>query len=287
MISVMQQAVPALSTRRLCTLAGVSRSWYYARPLVQPGAEAIALRSAIECLTLEFPGYGYRRVTHALARDGWEVNQKRVLRIMREESLLCQLARHFVVTTDSQHGWRRYPNLMKDRTIDQLDEVWVSDITYIRLPTAFCYVAAILDACSRRCVGWELSRRIDTSLTLAALERALWTRRPAPGLIHHSDQGVQYASGAYVACLEAAGAQISMASRGNPYENAKAERFFRTLKSEEVYLKNYETYEEAASNIGEFIEEVYNTKRLHSALGYVPPAEFEAGYARLKEELSN
>jgi len=281
MIGVMQQAVPELSTRRLCTLAGVSRSWYYARPLVQPAAEAIALRSAIECLTLEFPGYGYRRVSHALARDGWEVNHKRVLRIMREESLLCQIARQFVPTTDSQHGWRRYANLIRDLTIDQLDQVWVSDITYIRLPTAFCYLAAILDACSRRCVGWELSRWIDTSLTLAALEHALWTRRPAPGLIHHSDQGVQYASGEYVARLQAAGAQISMASRGNPYENAKAERFFGTLKSEQVYLKNYETYEEAAANIGEFIEDVYNTKRLHSALGYRPPAEFEAGYARL------
>jgi putative transposase len=282
MISVMQQEVPELSTRRLCALAGVSRSWYYAAPLVQPSADALALRDAIEQLTLAFPGYGYRRVTHALVRDGWEVNHKRVLRIMREESLLCHLARQFVPTTDSQHGWRRYPNLIKDLTIDRLDQVWVSDITYIRLPTAFCYVAAILDACSRRCVGWELSRRIDTSLTLAALERALWTRRPPAGLIHHSDQGVQYASGDYVTRLEEIGAQVSMSSRGNPYENAKAERLFRTLKSEEVYLKNYETYEEAEANISVFIEDIYNTKRLHSALGYRPPTEFEAGYARLK-----
>jgi len=275
---------PVLSIQRLCELLGVSRSWYYAR-LGQPetiSAEDLALRDAIEEIVLAFPGYGYRRVTHALARDGCGVNHKRVLRIMREESLLCQLKRRFVPTTDSQHGFRRYPNLITDLVIAHLDQVWVADITYIRLPTTFCYLAAILDACSRRCIGWELSRWIDTSLTLAALERALWSRRPEYGLIHHSDQGVQYASGEYVNRLEAAGIAISMASRGNPYENAKAERFFRTLKSEEVYLKEYRTFEEAHANIGGFIDDVYNVKRLHSALGYVPPAEFEAGVARLK-----
>ena len=280
MIAQLVTVEPAVSVRALCQLTGISRSWFYARPAHD--THDLALRDAIEAIVLDFPGYGYRRVTHALARDGWSINHKRVLRVMREESLLCQLQRRFVPTTDSQHRYRRYPNLIKELLIDRLDQVWVADITYIRLPGAFCYLAAILDALSRRCVGWELSRWIDTDLTLAALERALWTRRPAPGLIHHSDQGVQYAATDYVERLEAAGIQISMAAKGNPYENAQAERFFRTLKEEEVYLKSYETEAEARANIGPFIEEVYNTKRLHSALGYRPPSEFEAGYARLK-----
>jgi transposase InsO family protein len=280
MITGLYQEHPEASIRTLCQVAHVNRSWFYARP---DGEERdLVLRDAIEEIVRAFPGYGYRRVTHALARDGWTVNHKRVLRVMREESLLCHLKRRFVPTTDSQHGYRRYPNLIKELVVDRPDMVWSADITYIRLPSAFVYLATLLDSCSRRCVGWELSRSIDTSLTLAALERALWMRRPLPGLIHHSDQGVQYASGEYVQRLEEAGIQISMAGRGNPFENAQAERVFRTLKYEEVYLKSYETYDEARANIGEFIEDVYNTKRLHSALGYRPPAEFEADYARLK-----
>ena len=228
---------------------------------------------------MEFPGYGYRRVTAALRREGWSVNHKRVLRIMREESLLCQLKRRFVPTTDSAHSLKRYPNLVEDTRIDGLDQVWIADITYVRLPTTFCYLAAILDAYSRRCVGWHLSRFIDTGLTLSALEMALWSRRPAVGLIHHSDQGVQYASSEYVLRLEQAGARISMAAVGNPYENAQVESFFRTLKLEEIYLKDYRDFEEAHANIGGFIEEVYNEKRLHSSLGYLPPVEFEALHA--------
>lgn len=280
MIVALHQEHPEVSIRSLCAVAGVNRSWFYAGSISDQ--RDLRLRDAIEEIVLTFPGYGYRRVTHALAREGRAVNHKRVLRVMREESLLCQLKRSFVPTTDSQHGYRRYPNLIKDLVVDRPDFVWSADITYIRLPSAFCYLATLLDSCSRRCVGWELSRSIDTSLTLAALERALWTRRPPPGLIHHSDQGVQYASGEYIDRLERAGIEISMAAKGNPYENAQAERFFRTLKYEEVYLKSYETYDEARANIGDFIEEVYNTKRLHSALGYRPPAEFEATYARLK-----
>jgi len=239
----------------------------------------VRLRDAIERIVLDFPGYGYRRVTHALVREGWAVNHKRVLRVMREESLLCHLKRRFVPTTDSAHAWRSYPNLLKGTILTAPDQAWVADITYIRLPTAFIYLAAILDAYSRRCIGWALSHGIDTELTVAALTMAVARRQPASGLIHHSDRGVQYASGAYVERLEAVGAQISMAARGNPYENAQAESFFKTLKHEEVYLKEYRTFAEALMNLEPFIEEVYNTKRLHSSLGYLPPIEFESAWA--------
>jgi putative transposase len=271
---------PEVSLKELCELFSVSRSWYYERPTPEEKAHTdLQIRNAIERIVLEFPGYGYRRVSAELRRRGWAVNHKRVLRIMREQSLLCQLQRRFKVTTDSAHSLKRYSNLLKDVVLDGPDEGWISDITYVRLPTTFCYLAAILDAYSRLCVGWSLCRSIDTSLTLSALEMALTSRRPAPGLIHHSDQGVQYASSEYVARLEEVGARISMAAVGNPYENAKAESFFRTLKMEEVYLKDYQDFEEAYENIAEFIEEVYNHKRLHSSLGYLPPVEFEMLHA--------
>lgn len=286
MISAARAEQRPLPLERLCGLLGVSRSWYYGRVEVDPAERDVALRDAIERLVLAFPGYGYRRVTAALARDGWVVNHKRVLRVMREEALLCQLRRHFVTTTDSRHGHRRYPNLLADRALSAPDQAWVADITYIRLPTAFAYLAAILDAVSRRCVGWALSRFIDTRLTLAALELALDRRNPAAGLIHHSDQGVQSACADYVARLEAAGARVSMAAVGNPYDNAKAESFFKTLKREEVYLQDYRTFADAEANLGHFIDDVYNTKRLHSSLGYRPPAEFEAIYARTAAELT-
>jgi putative transposase len=235
MIAAAQAAHPTLSVRQLCQLFGVGCTWYYGHPTADALARRdVALRDAIERTVLAFPGYGYRRVTHALTREGWTVNHKRVLRIMRQESLLCQLRRHLVATTDSTHGHRRYPNLLRGLVVERPDQAWVADITHIRLPTTFVYLAAILDACSRRCVGWHLSRRIDTDLALAALRRAQAWRQPAPGLIHHSDQGVQYASAAYVAHLETMGARSSMAAAGNPYESAKAERFFRTLKEEEV-----------------------------------------------------
>ena len=280
MIEQVLEEHPQVSIERLCGLMGLSRSWYYECPTPHQRARRdVELRDAIERIVLQFPGYGYRRVTVALRREGWSVNHKRVLRIMREESLLCQLKRRFVPTTDSAHAFARYPNLIKDIEIDGLDQVWISDITYVRLPASFCYLAAVLDAYSRKCVGWHLSRWIDTRLTLWALEMALTSRRPAPGLIHHSDQGVQYASSEYVARLQEAGVLISMAAVGNPYENAKAESFFRTLKMEEVYLKDYQDFEEAQQNISEFIEEVYNHKRLHSSLGYLPPVEFEAIHA--------
>jgi putative transposase len=274
---MVQLAYPQMSVRQLCRWLGVSRSGYYAAPAeVVTSERDVALRAAIEEISLAFPGYGYRRVTHALCRAGWVVNHKRVLRILREESLLCQLRRHFVVTTDSAHRHTIYPNLLAQVELTGIDQAWVADLTYIRLPSAFVYLACVLDAFSRRCVGWKLSRQIDTALTLTALDMALDARKPAPGLIHHSDRGVQYASTDYVARLGQFQAQVSMSAAGNPYDNAKAESFFKTLKREEVYLQDYQTFAEAENHLGPFIEDVYNTKRLHSSLGYRPPAEFEA-----------
>lgn len=281
----LQEAFPELPVRRLCTLLGLSRSWWYERAQPRtPDGEAVALRDAIERIVLDFPGYGYRRVTHALRRDGWAVNAKRVLRVMREETLLCQLPRRFVVTTDSRHGFAGYPNLLRGRIVDGPNQAWVADLTYVRLPTSFCYLAAILDAFSRRVVGWELSRTIDTDLTLAALEQAITRRHPGPGMIHHSDHGVQYASTRYVARLEVLGAHISMAAVGNPYQNALVESFFATLKREEVYLRDYQTFAEAEANLERFIDAVYNHKRLHSSLGYRPPSEFEAWFAAEQDD---
>ena len=285
MITAAQQTHPDLSIRQLCRLFTVDRSWYLERQAasVEPPPDEVALRDAIERIVLAFPGYGYRRVTAQLQRDQIRVNHKRVLRIMREEMLLCQLKRHWVATTNSNHANRIYPNLLTARTIDRLNAAWVADITYIHLPDAFIYLAAILDAFSRKCIGWHLSRTIDTDLALAALEMAVAARRIQPGLIHHSDRGVQYTSHAYLTRLQSIGAQISMAGKGNPYENAQAERFFRTLKTEEVTLKAYQTFQEAHANVAQFIDEVYNTKRLHSRLGYRPPTEFEAAFIHAAE----
>ncbi len=280
MLTHARHAYPRVSLRRLCAIFAVNRAWYGRRPSAsEVFARDVALRDAIEHIILEFPGYGYRRVTEELHRRHWQVNHKRVLCIMRRESLLCHLKRRFVPTTDSQHLYPTYPNLLIERKLHQPDEAWIADITYICLPSTFVYLACILDAFSRRCIGWELAPYLDTRLTLAALERALHARQPAPGLIHHSDHGVQYASSAYVDRLQAVGACISMAAVGNPYENAKAESFFKTLKYEEVYLKRYHTFAEAYANIATFIEDVYNAKRLHSSLGYRPPIEFEALYS--------
>jgi putative transposase len=225
-------------------------------------------------------------VPQALRRRGWLVNHKRVLRVMREESLLCQLKRRFVVTTDSAHGYRTYPNLLAGAPLEGLDRAWVADITSIRLPTTVVYRACILDAGSRRCIGGKLSRQIDTSLTLAAREMAIARRPPRRGRIPHSDRGVQYASFEYVSRLDAIGARVSMAATGNPYDDAKAESCFKTLKREEVYLKDYPTFAEAEANLGQFIDDVYNPKRLHSSLGYQPPAEFEAAFVQSMDEVT-
>lgn len=236
---------------------------------------------------LEFAGYGYRRVTAQLRRDGWQINAKRVLRVMRQESLLCHLKRRWTQTTDSTHGLRTYPNLLKEKKAVRLNEIWVADITYVRLPHGFCYLAAILDAFSRKVVGWNLSETMDARLAVGALTLALQARQPHAGFVHHSDQGVQYACREYVERLEAAGAQVSMSGRGRPRDNAQAESFFRTLKTEEVYLQEgagYSTVAEARKRLGHFVETVYNQKRLHSSLGYVPPEEFETAWKQQQDK---
>ncbi len=233
------------------------------------------LRDSIEAICLEFPRYGYRRVTHQIRREGKLVNHKRVLRIMRESDLLCRVKRRWVKTTDSNHGFTRYPNIIKGMAITRLNQVWLSDITYIRIRTGFVYLAAILDAFSRRVIGYTISRTLDTALTLEALLMAITERRPGQGVIHHSDQGVQYASLEYVEELRRHGFAISMARAGNPYDNARMESFFKTLKYEEVYLSEYETYDDVILRLPHFIEEVYHRERLHSAPGYLPPVNFE------------
>ncbi len=210
------------------------------------------------------------------------MNHKRVLRLMREDNLLALRRRAFVATTDSNHDRAVYANLVPELNVTNVNQLWVSDITYIRLAREWVYLAVILDACSRRCIGWALDRTLDATLALNALDSALAARPAQKGLVHHSDRSVQYASKAYVDTLKNAGIRISMSRQGNPYDNARAERFIRTLKYEEVYLYEYESLEEARSRIGYFIDKLYNRKRLHSALDYRPPVEFEQRMTRVK-----
>lgn len=267
---------PPLPVAATCETLALSRATHYRHQRVAPQPDPDSeLRDQIQRLALEWPAYGYRRLTAELHRRGVEANHKRVLRLMREDNLLCLRKRSFIRTTDSRHSLARYPNLVPELAVTGINQLWVADITYIRLLREFVYLAVILDAFSRRLIGWALEPYLEAELALAALRMALATRRVEPGLVHHSDQGVQYASLAYTTLLKEQGSRISMSRRGNAYDNAKAESFIKTLKYEEVYLFAYETMAEARASISHLLEEVYNRKRLHSALGYVPPVEFE------------
>lgn len=262
----------------LCQMTGVSRAGFYRWLAPRPATPVeMEIRDQMQRVALESPAYGYRRITWELQRRGFEVNHKRVLRMMREDNLLCVRRRAFVVTTDSRHNLPVYPNLARDFQPAAINRLWRADITYIRLRTEFVYLAVVLDAFSRRVIGWALGRTLEADLAVAALRMALMERQPAPGLVHHSDRGVQYASADYTGLLKQHQAAISMSRKGNPYDNAACESFMKTLKYEEVYRNEYRDFNEAHASIGEFLELVYNQKRLHSALGYVPPAEFERG----------
>lgn len=282
-VEVITEFAAESSIAGLCLALELTRADYYR---VRSGVAATDadcdVRDEIQRIALEFTAYGYRPMTAELRRRGLLVNHKRVLRLMRQDNLLGLRRRAFVVTTDSAHSLPIYPNLARGLDVRALDQLWVADITYIRLLREFIYLAVILDAYSRRCIGWALGDTLRAELAIAALEMALETREVRPGLVHHSDRGVQYASESYTALLKSRGVQISMSRRGNPYDNAKAERFMRTLKEEEVYLFEYESMAEAADRIGTFLEDVYNQKRLHSAIGYVPPAEFEQALRQQK-----
>jgi len=271
-----------ISITDACSCMDVSRSGYYdwvARNRLPHQIDPLEmqLKDEIHQIAIEFPKYGYRRITKELHRRGFQVNSKPVLELMREDNLLCIKKTFVPVTTNSNHNHRVYPNMARNMEVTGINQLWVADITYIQLPKEFIYLAVVIDVGSRRCIGWDLDRTIDTQLTLNALYKALDCRadQDLDGLVHHSDQGVQYASNAYIECLKEHDIEISMSRRGNPYDNAFAESFMKTLKYEEVYLSDYRTFDEAFDNIKNFIESVYNEKRLHSKIGYLPPIEFE------------
>jgi putative transposase len=275
-----------LTIRRRVELSAMSRASFY-RSLAPKAAGSDAdmdLRDAIQRIALAWPCYGRPRLTAELRRQGWRVNPKRVYRLMREDNLLCVRRRKFLVTTDSGHGLGVYSNLARTMVLTTINQLWIADITYIRLQLEFVFLAVILDAFSRRNIGWALDRTLSAELTLTALRMAVSRRAIPPGLVHHSDQGVQYASRDYTEFLQGLGIQISMSRKGNPWDNAACESFIKTLKYEEVYRSEYRDLEDARALIGQFLEKVYNQKRLHSALGYLPPVEFEAQWAAQKNK---
>jgi transposase InsO family protein len=279
---IISEKSDCISINRAAELLDASRSGYYKWRDKLHDTEGeknsdIAIKEEMQKIVIEFPGYGYRRVKVELRNRKHVVNQKRVRRLMKEDNLICVKKRFKLQTTDSNHGEKIYPNLAKTLEVKGINQLWVADITYIQLSKEFIYLAVIIDVFSRRCIGWDLSRNIDTQLTLNALLKALQTRKTddLKNLIHHSDQGVQYASMDYVNYLKDIGIQISMSRKGNPYDNAFAESFMKTLKYEEVYLNEYGRFNDALQNIEHFIEEVYNLKRLHSSIGYKSPIDFE------------
>jgi transposase InsO family protein len=265
-------------------LGRVSRSGFYRFDESTRPDPDLDLRDAIQRIALEWPSYGRPRITRELRRRGWTVNAKKVYRLLREDNLLCVRKRKFVLTTTSNHGLHVYPNLAADMVLTGVDQLWRADITYIRLREEFVFLAVILDAFSRRVIGWALDRTMEDELTLTALHMAIKHRSVLPGLVHHSDRGSQYASNDYTDLLKAHGIAISMSRKANPWDNAQCESFMKTLKYEEVLRNEYRDLAEARASIVEFIEKVYNQKRLHSALGYLPPAEFEAQLAAQKTE---
>ena len=287
--AAMEQQGEGIGIERMCALAGVSRAGYYRHwRASKPRQEETALRDAIQRLSLEHRknGYrhnGYRPITVLLQRAGWAVNHKRVARIRREDNLLCVPRLSFrPPTTDARHHWHVWPNLARHLVPMAVNQLWVADITYIRMSEEFVYLAVVLDAFSRRVVGWAMAEHLRAELALSALDMAIGHRHVTPGeLVHHSDQGGQYACGDYIARLERAGIQPSMSRPGCPWDNAMAESFMRTLKREEVNGQAYRDRAEAEASIGAFIEQVYNRQRLHSALAYLAPDEFEASQASL------
>ncbi len=266
-----------MTVERMCQLAGVSRAGYY-RQLEEsePDEAEMALRTAIQEIVLaHHRRYGYRRVTAELHRRGMAVNHKRVLRLMRSDNLLAVRFRKFVLTTDSQHDCQVYVNLAARMTLTGVNQLWVADITYIRLRTEFVFLAVVIDRFSRKVIGWELDRTLVARIAVAALRHAIAQRQPPPGVVHHSDQGTQYASAEYIAALTASRMMPSMSRPGNPYDNAFCESFMKTLKQEEIYCNQYADFEELSQHLEEFIGAYYNRLRLHSALGYRTPEEFE------------
>jgi len=265
----------------MCQLTGVSRASYYRHwEESAPDQAEMALRDSIQRAAVKFRFYGYRRIQIEIAQEGFVVGLKKILRMMREDNLLAVRRRKFVATTDGDHGLRIYPNIAQDLELSDINQLWVADLTYLRLQAEFVYLAVVLDAYSRRSIGWALGRDLQAALPLAALEKAIASRQPQPGLVHHSDRGSQYASAAYVQRLAAIGAELSMSRAGRPWENGKCESFMATLKREEIDARPYRNLEELQQHIEEFIEQIYNRVRLHSALGYLSPEEFERRQAQ-------